>query len=84
MAMSVPCELCKKKIPLYKCPVCKATAHIDQKNGVLVLHLPAPVIPKNVKPRTPPVSFHFPSHIDCELGKPVDKIDLQKLVKVET
>lgn len=82
--MSNPCELCKKKIPLYRCPVCKATAHVDVKARLLVLHLPAPAIPKNSKPRTPPLSFHFPSHPDCELAKPVDQIDLQKLVKVET
>lgn len=80
--MSVPCQLCQKKVPLYKCSVCKTTAHVDKKSGLLVLHLPAPTFPKNIKPRTAPLSFHFPSHVDCELAKPINQINLDKLVKV--
>jgi len=80
--MSIACEHCKKKVPLYQCPVCKATAHVDKKAGSLVLHLPSPTMPKNIKPRATPLSFHFPSHPDCEFAKTINQIDLNKLVKV--
>jgi len=83
MAMSITCTLCKQKAPLYKCPVCKTTAHVDKTTGQVVIHLPSPKIPKDIKARTLPLSLKFPSHPDCELAKPVNMIDLTKLEKVK-
>lgn len=81
--MSSPCAHCEKGEPLYKCPTCGATAHIDKKKKLLVIHVPPIKLPKTFKPHSGPLSFCFPSHFDCELGKPVNEIDLKKLEKVE-
>jgi len=77
------CAQCKKGKTLYKCPVCGATAHIDKPKKLLVIHLPPIKPPKAGIERKPPVSFCFPSHFDCELAKPINLIDLEKLEKVE-
>lgn len=75
------CKHCTKKEPLYKCSTCGATAHVDKKKKLLVIHVP-PLQPKKLKPGAT-VSTCFPSHFDCELGKSITEIDLKKLVKVE-
>ena len=80
--MSFRCPRCKKGEPLYKCPTCGATAHIDKKKREIVVHIP-PFKPPRPEPFKAPVTMTFPSHFDCELAKPVDQIDLKKLEKVE-
>lgn len=66
-----------------QCPICKAEAEIDEKRKAIVIYLPPLKLPRTFAPLTPPVCICFPSHADCELAKPVDQIDLKKLVKVE-
>ena len=81
--MSFQCSHCKKGEPLYKCPTCGAMGHIDKKKKEVMIHPPPSKLPTKFDPYRPPSSFCFPSHFDCELGKPVDQIDLKKLLKVE-
>ncbi len=71
-----------KEKQLYKCS-CGATAHIDKKNKQRLIYFPLSELPKTITPFKPPITICFPSHVDCELGKTVDKIDLEKLVKVK-
>ena len=61
-----------------QCPICKAEAEIDENRKAIVIHLPPLNLPKTFAP----FSTCFPSHADCELAKPVDKINLDKLVKL--
>lgn len=82
------CKHCKNKEPLYKCPTCGATAHIDKKRKEVIIHAPQLLKPEDMLARArsgnpTPVSVCFPSHADCEISKSVDKIDLKKLVKVK-
>lgn len=67
----------------YRCPVCKVEAEIDKKKKEVVLHLPPLEMPKSIERFHGTISACFPSHFDCELFKPVNEIDLKKLVKVE-
>lgn len=66
----------------YKCPTCGASASIDKKKRKIVIRFSVNV-PKRIEPFKPPITTHFPSHIDCELGKPVDKINLKRLERVD-
>lgn len=65
-----------------RCPICKAEAEIDENRKAIVIYLPPLNLPVTSAPFKPPVSTCFPSHADCELAKPVDKINLDKLVKL--
>lgn len=80
--MSYNCPLCDKGDPLYKCPKCGVTAHINKKTKGIVIHLPE-FKPSKPEPFKPAVTHTFPTHFDCPLALPVDRIDLDKLVKVE-
>jgi len=75
------CALCKKKAPLYRCPVCGASGHVDVEAKTVTLHAP-PLDPKILRKHLP-VSVCFPSHFDCELAKPVTEINMKKLILVE-
>lgn len=78
--MSVECPQCKKGETLYRCPICGVTGHVDKKKKEVVIHFPTP---KKFTPSTKPITISFPSHFDCPLAQPVDKIDLSKLEKVK-
>ena len=83
--MSFQCPLCLKGVPLYRCPICGASAHFDLKTKTLTVHAPPLQLkPTDIKAGRAPMSFCVPSHFDCELGKPLTEINIQKLVKVET
>lgn len=79
--MSFSCLKCGKE-PLYRCPTCGTTAHINKKTKEIVIHLPTPNIPKP-KPFKLGPTFTFPSHFGCELAKPITEIDIKKLILVE-
>lgn len=81
--MSFSCPHCTKGEPVYKCPTCGATAHINKETKEVVVHIPRFNPPKPV-PFKPGLTYTFPSHFDCELSKPITDIDLKKLEKVET
>jgi len=82
--MSFKCSLCGKE-PLYECPLCHARAHINLKTKMLTVHAsPIQIQPSDIKANRPPMSFCVPSHFDCELAKPIDKIDIKQLILVET
>lgn len=82
--MSFQCPLCGKE-PLYECPTCHARAHINTKTKTLTVHAPPfQLKPGDIKAGRAPMSFCVPSHFDCELAKPLDKIDIKKLIPVET
>lgn len=51
---------------LYRCPVCGQKADIDKTNNKMVIEVPG----------------SFPEHGDCELAKPIRRIDLSKLRRV--
>lgn len=76
------CLLCQQKVPLYKCSVCGLTGHVDVKNKTVTLH-PPPLDPKKFKKQMQ-TTVSYPSHFDCELAKPINLINLDKLVKVNT
>lgn len=75
------CVMCKQNKPLYKCPVCWATGHVDLKTKTLVLH--APALDPKILVKGKPVAMAFPSHFDCEFAKPITQIDLNNLIRVE-
>jgi Cu/Ag efflux protein CusF len=75
------CPLCKQKVPLYKCPKCGLTGHVDLEAKTVTLHM-SPIDAKNLKPRMQ-AAFSVPSHVDCEFAKRIDQIDLDKLEKVK-
>jgi len=75
------CPLCTQKVPLYKCPKCGLTGHIDVETKTVTLHMPT-LDMKNIKPGKQ-AAFSVPSHFDCEFAKRIDQIDLDKLVKVK-
>ena len=52
---------------IYRCPECKLVATID---GL------------KIEVTLPPKETSFPLHPGCELGKPINDIDLSKLVRV--
>ena len=82
--MSFQCPLCLKGVPLYRCPVCGASAHINFKTKTLTVHAqPLQLKPTDIKAGKPAMSFCVPSHFDCELAKPITEIDLKKLILVE-
>lgn len=81
--MSFSCQHCKKGEPLYKCPTCGATAHINKENKEVTIHI-QPFTPQKPTPFKPRPTYTFPSHFGCELAKPIDKIDIKKLILVET
>jgi len=80
--MSFSCPHCTKGEPLYRCRTCGATAHINKEKKELVIHVPPLKLSKQFHPRTT-ISVSFPSHFDCELAKPINKIDIKKLILVE-
>lgn len=59
------------KAVIWKCPKCKVEAEIKENS-------------KNVKFKLTPASetLSFPVHRDCELSKPIHKMDFSKLIKV--
>jgi len=78
------CPLCGKE-PLYECPTCHARGHINTETKTITVHAPPLQIkPTDIKANRPPMSFCFPSHFDCPLAQPIDKIDIKKLILVET
>jgi len=82
--MSFKCPLCDKEL-LYECPSCHARAHINFKTKTITVHAPPIQLkPGDIKAGKPPMSFCFPSHFDCPLALPLDKIDVKKLILVET
>lgn len=66
-----------------RCPICKAEAEIDKEKKLLVIYVPPPKVPERSTLYTPPITTCFPSHFDCELSKPIDQINIDKLVRVE-
>lgn len=78
--MSFQCPLCTRKTPLYKCPVCGASAHINLETKTVTIH--APTLDPKLLRKNVPISMCVPSHFDCELAKPISVINLDKLVKV--
>lgn len=72
-----------KEGQLYECSVCGATAYIDKKTKQLLIRFPPLELPKTIVPFKVPIAISLPYHDDCELSKPVDQIDLEKLVKVK-
>lgn len=56
---------------IWKCPKCKVEAEIKGKTK----HIRTEVSPSRT-------IQGFPTHKDCELAKPIDKIDFTKLVKI--
>lgn len=79
--MSYKCPLCVKNVPLYKCPVCGITGHVDVEHNTVTLHIPP--FDKAFFRKDFRVAVTYPSHLDCELAKPADKIDVKKLIRVE-
>lgn len=59
-------------VEIYKCPKCKVEAEIDIKNKTKK-------ITHSLNLNRPRMTF--PSHSDCELVKPVSKMDFSKLEK---
>lgn len=57
---------------IYKCPKCKMEAEIDIKNK-------SKKITHSLNVNRP--QHTFPTHPDCELAKPVGKMDFSKLEK---
>lgn len=78
--MSITCQLCQEKKPLYKCPVCGLAGHVDIETKTVVLHA-QPLDPKLFR-KGMQITVSFPSHFGCEFSKAIDKIDLKKLVQV--
>lgn len=57
------------RLEIWRCPKCKATAEI--KGNV-----------KTIKSKVAPGSQGFPTHRDCQLARPIAKMDFSKLVKI--
>lgn len=81
--VNIKCAGCLKNEPLYKCPTCATTAHINLKTKEIVIHLAPMAMPKSFERFGAPISMCFPSHFNCELAKPIADINLAKLVRVE-
>jgi len=68
----------------YRCPTCGAIGEVDKENKTLTVQYEAPKIPEpNPQTGNRPVSFKYPSHLDCEFRKTVDEIDVSKLTPVD-
>lgn len=76
-------SLAKKGDRLYKCRTCGTKAHINKKQKRIIIYHTLPQAPKSINLFKTPKTVHFPLHLDCELGKPIDKINLDKLIRVE-
>lgn len=64
----------------YRCPECKTEVEIDPENKTIhmVVSYPSPKIGSVPKP----IMYHIPLHPDCELGRPINEINLDLLEKV--
>lgn len=60
---------------IWKCPKCKVEAEIDRERK-------SKSLTHNIDLNRPQMTF--PTHFDCELVKPVGRMDFSKLKKVRT
>ena len=74
------CPQCTQKAPLYRCPKCGLTGHVDVEGKTVTIHPPA--IDTKLLKKGKQVTMCYPNHFDCEFAKPVNQIDTSKLEKV--
>ena len=67
----------------YKCPICGAIADIDLEKKRMVLEPRPPDLPSPRRGVAVQVAYSSSSHGDCEFNKPIDKINLARLDRVE-
>lgn len=68
----------------YRCPKCGSEADIDLKNKTMNVRMMLKKPPQSGPDFLPSVaSFNFPSHPDCQFGKPITEIDFTRLEKIE-
>ena len=68
----------------YRCRTCLAVAEIDLEKRTMILEPRAPNVPMPQAGRVTQVAYSFPSHADCEFNRPLDKIRLDRLERVDT